>query len=62
MTSLRAWVPAAGVLELVECIARPGLYLLMEADEPAEGVTALPACDLGELLEDCVARCQELLP
>lgn len=62
VANLRAWVPSADAVELVELIARPGLVMMMAADTPTDDYTALPARDSGELLEGYAARCRELLP
>lgn len=61
VASLRAWIPAADAVELVELIARPGLYMLMAADTPAQGHVALPSRDPGESMESYAARCRVLL-
>ena len=62
VASLRVWVPAGDAVELIERIARPGLFILMAADAPAEGHVALPARDPGESMESYAARCRVLLP
>lgn len=62
VASLRVWLPAADAVALVERIARPGLFMLMAADNPAPGHAALPARDPGESLEDYAERCRVLVP
>ncbi len=62
VANLRVWVPAADGVALVELIARPGLFILMAADAPAEGHVALPARDPGESLATYAERCRELVP
>lgn len=59
--SLRVWLPAADAVELVEAIAPNGLHMLLAADAPAEGFTALPARDPGEDMESYAERCRVLL-
>lgn len=62
VSSLRAWLPAADAVPLVEAIAPNGLHMLLAADNPAEGHVALPARDPGESLATYAERCRELVP
>lgn len=62
VASLRTWLPAADAVPLIEAIAPNGLHMLLAADAPAEGFTALPARDPDESLATYAARCRVLLP